>query len=61
MDWSELDVCRNRDYFQWKLDAAKQRTDVVKGIEQGPFDFVLLDTPGRDAFAVGHITGASCG
>ena len=57
MDWNESDVRRNRDYFQWKLHAIKQRADVVKAIEQGPFDFVLLDTRGREAFAFGHITG----
>lgn len=57
MDWNESDVRRNRDYFQWKLRATKQRTDVVKAIDQGQFDFVLLDTRARDAFACGHITG----
>lgn len=60
MDWSESDVRRNRDYFHSKLDATKQRTDVVKAIDHGPFDFVLLDTRGRDAFAFGHIRGAWC-
>ncbi len=39
MDWNESDVRRNRDYFQWKLHAIKQRADVVKAIEQGTFDF----------------------
>ena len=38
MDWSEADVRRNRDYFLSKLHAIKQRTDVVKAIEQGRFD-----------------------
>ena len=60
MDWNESDVRRNRDYFQWKLHAIKQRADVVKAIEQGTFDFVLLDTRGREAFAFGHIAGAWC-
>ena len=60
MDWNESDVRRNRDYFQWKLHAIKQRADVVQAIEQGPFDFVLLDVRGREAFAFGHITGAWC-
>ena len=60
MDWSESDVRRNRDYFQLKLHAIKQRADVVQAIEQGPFDFVLLDVRGREAFAFGHITGAWC-
>ena len=60
MDWNESDVRRNRDYFEWKLRAIKQRADALKAIEQGPFDFVLLDTRGREAFAFGHITGAWC-
>jgi hypothetical protein len=46
--------------FQWKLHAIQQRADVVKAIEQGPFDFVLLDTRGREAFAFDHIAGAWC-
>ena len=49
MDWSESDVRRNRDYFQSKLHAIKQRADVVKAIEQGTFDFVLLDIRGSRA------------
>ena len=49
MGWSESDFRRNRDYFLWKLQAIKQRADVVKAIEQGPFDFMVLDTRGREA------------
>ena len=60
MAWSDADVRRNRDYFQAKLHAIKQRADVVKAIEQGTFEFVLLDTRGREPFAFGHITGAWC-
>ena len=60
MNWSESDVRRNRDYFYAKLHAVKPRSDVVKAVEQGPFDFVLLDARGREAFAFGHITGAWC-
>ena len=60
MPWSEADVRANRDYFEQKLRATKQRTDVVKATEQGAFDFVLLDTRGRDPFKFGHITGAWC-
>jgi len=33
---------------------------VLKAAEAGAFDFVLLDTRGRDAFASGHIPGAWC-
>jgi rhodanese-related sulfurtransferase len=60
MKWDKSDIPRNRDYFHWKLHAIKQRADVVAAIEKDSFDFVLLDTRGRDAFAFGHITGAWC-
>ena len=60
MSWSDAEIRANRDYFDRKLRATKQRNDVVKAIEQGPFDFVLLDTRSRDAFNFGHITGAWC-
>jgi ArsR family transcriptional regulator len=60
MDWSESDIRRNRDYFLSKLHAITARADVVEAIEHGPFDFVLLDTRGRESFAFGHITGAWC-
>jgi rhodanese-related sulfurtransferase len=60
MPWSEADVQANREYFRRKLNAIKERNAVVKAIEQGSFDFVLLDTRPRDAFKFGHITGAWC-
>ena len=51
----------NREYFEHKLRAEKQRNDVLHAVEGAtPFDFVLLDTRGRDAFASGHIPGALC-
>ena len=56
MDWSVSDVRRNRDEFQSKLHAIKQRADVVKAIEQGTFDLVLLDIRGREPYGFGHIT-----
>ena len=34
--------------------------DVLHAVESGKFDFVLLDTRGRQAFASGHIPGALC-
>ncbi|PYY06045.1 MAG: hypothetical protein DMG69_24555 [Acidobacteria bacterium] len=43
-----------------KLQAEKQRNDVLKAVEAGKFDFVILDTSGREAFANGHIQGAWC-
>jgi hypothetical protein len=60
MAWSEADVRANRQFFEQKLRATKQRNDLVKAIEHGPFDFVLLDTRAREAFTFGHITGAWC-
>ena len=49
-----------RDYFVHKLLAEKQRNDVLHAVEAGKFDFVLLDTRGREPFASGHIPGALC-
>ena len=60
MPWTDADIQANRAYFADKLRAIKQRNDVLKAIEQGPFDFVLLDTRPRDAFKAGHIKGAWC-
>jgi hypothetical protein len=54
------EVRANRDYFAHKLHAEKQRNDVLKAVEGGKFDFVLLDTRGREPFASGHIPGAWC-
>jgi rhodanese-related sulfurtransferase len=53
-------VQSNRDYFIQKLNAEKQRNDVLKAVEANSFNFVLVDTRGRDAFASGHIRGAVC-
>jgi rhodanese-related sulfurtransferase len=50
----------NRDYFIQKLSAEKQRNDVLKAVEADSFNFVLVDTRGREAFASGHIRGAVC-
>ena len=54
------EIRANRDYFVHKLQAEKQRNDVSKAVEGGKFDFVLLDTRGREPFANGHIPGARC-
>jgi rhodanese-related sulfurtransferase len=54
------EIRANRDYFAHKLQAEKQRNDVLKGVEAGTLDFVLLDTRGAEAFAGGHIPGAWC-
>jgi rhodanese-related sulfurtransferase len=54
------EIRANRDYFAQKLRAEKQRNDVLKAVERGTLDFVLLDTRGPEAFASGHIQGAWC-
>jgi rhodanese-related sulfurtransferase len=52
-------IQQNRNYFAAKLQAEKQRSDVLHAVEDGgAYDFVLLDTRGREAFAHGHIPGA---
>ena len=51
MAFSLQEVRANRDYFVHKLRAEKQRNDVLKAVEGGKFDFVLLDTRGREPFA----------
>jgi rhodanese-related sulfurtransferase len=55
------EIRANRDYFAQKLQAEKQRNDVLKAVEgKSAHDFVLLDTRGAEAFAAGHIPGAWC-
>lgn len=59
MAFSADEIRANRDYFAHKLHAEKQRADVLKAVEgKAPFDFILLDTRGREAFTNGHIPGA---
>jgi rhodanese-related sulfurtransferase len=58
MAFSPDDIRANRDYFAAKLRAEKQRSDVLKAVEAGSFDFVLVDTRSHEAFAKGHIPGA---
>ena len=61
MAFNQDQIRANRDYFAHKLQAEKQRNSVLKAVEGvEPFDFVLLDTRGRDAFVAGHIPGAWC-
>jgi len=60
MTFSSTDIRANYEYFAHKLRAEKQRNDVFKAVEANTFDFVLLDTRGREAFANGHIPGAWC-
>ena len=60
MPFRHDEIHANRDYFVHKLLAEKQRNDVLHAVEDGRFDFVLLDTRGRQAFDSGHIPGALC-
>jgi rhodanese-related sulfurtransferase len=60
MAFTNEEIRENRDYFVHKLRAEKQRNDVLHAVEDGAFDFVLLDTRGREPFSGGHIPGAWC-
>ena len=59
MVFDAASIARNRDYFAHKLQAEKQRNDVLHAVQgEATFDFVLVDTRGREPFAQGHIPGA---
>ncbi len=60
MAFTPEQIRANRDYFLAKLHAQKQRNDVLHAVEDHKYDFVLLDTRGREAFTNGHIPGAWC-
>jgi rhodanese-related sulfurtransferase len=60
MAFSADEIRANRDYFAQKLRAEKGRAAVLHAVDDGKFDFVLLDTRGRESFASGHIPGALC-
>jgi len=60
MAFTSEEIRANRDYFAQKLRAEQSRSDVLHAVEEGTFDFVLLDARGRVAFASGHIPGALC-
>jgi rhodanese-related sulfurtransferase len=60
MAFTDSEIKANRDYFAHKLQAEKQRNDVLHAVEGAAYDFLLLDTRNREAFASGHIPGAWC-
>ena len=61
MAFTPEEIRANRDYFNHKLHAEKGRSDVLHAVKgEQPFDFTLLDTRGRQAFADAHIPGAIC-
>ena len=60
MAFTRDEIRANRDYFAKKLQAEKARAGVLHAVEDDNFDFVLLDTRGREPFASGHIPGALC-
>lgn len=47
-----------KQWFQAKLAAEKQKMAVVKKVKEGKGDFVLLDTRDRESFQKDHIPGA---
>jgi rhodanese-related sulfurtransferase len=60
MSFSEAHIRANMEHFAHKLRTEKSRATVLHAVEDNKFDFVLLDTRGREAFANGHIPGALC-
>ncbi len=60
MTFPEEQTRANREYFVKKLSAEKARTDVLKAVQSGSYDFTLLDTRGSEPFAQGRIPGALC-
>ncbi len=61
MPFSPEEIKRNRDYFAEKLRTEMGRSTVLHAAEgEAPYDFILLDTRGREPFAAGHIPGAWC-
>ena len=61
MPFTPDDIRANRDFFAHKLKSEKQRNDVLKAVDgKIPFDFLLLDARGKEAFNGGHIPGAWC-
>ena len=60
MAFSADEIRANRNSFAEKLRTEKSRATVLHAVEDGKFDFVLLDTRKRDAFISGHIPGAIC-
>jgi rhodanese-related sulfurtransferase len=60
MAFNPDEIRANRDYFAAKLQAERQKADVVKKVKESKGDFILLDTRARQAFDQGHIPGAWC-
>jgi rhodanese-related sulfurtransferase len=58
MPFSDDEIRANREHFARKLQAEKQRNDVLHAVQDNHYDFVLLDTRDAAAFANGHIPGA---
>ena len=61
MSFDRNDIEANRRYFEAKLRAERQITDVAKKVQgKAKADFLLVDARGRDAYAKAHIPGALC-
>lgn len=58
MSFSPDQIACNRAYFAQKLSAVRQKMDLVRRLDGGPGDYLLLDVRGHGPFAEGHIQGA---
>jgi rhodanese-related sulfurtransferase len=52
------DIELQKLWFRAKLAAEKQKMEVIKKVQEGRGDFVLLDARDRKSFEKGHIPGA---
>ena len=62
MSFTPQDIESNRDWFQRKLRAEKEKNTVIHWVkdEPGGGDFLLLDVRSRGGFRKAHIRGALC-
>jgi len=62
MPFTPQDIESNRDWFQRKLRAEKEKNTVLHWVndEPGGGDFLLLDVRSRGGFRKAHIRGALC-
>ncbi len=60
MSFTPEQIEQNRRFFAAKLQAERQKTDVIKRVQDGTGSFLLLDVRMRGAFRKGHIQGAWC-
>jgi len=58
--FTQAQIEANKAYFAAKLGAERQKTDVLKRVQDGVGTFLLLDVRPRAAFRKEHIQGAWC-